>query len=308
MGDPTIACMTEAIADQARAPRRFGGLGTVPALLLVAAAVHLATTIAAQASIGEPWLLEPAIVIGRLTEVMSFVTAAAVVFGSERWPGGHGWLLSGALVLALQGVLDIALQAWTWWALSPGAFALAELDQTFAYVRGVAALLTTVAAPALLAAGILASPATASGNRTRRRAVAVLALLGLAALVAGVALAVAVSSRSPVPAFDVGYFALSGIGLAGLAGLGASAVHRLPAHYRMPELLIGVGAGLAVANGVWQSTVYLYWVLQGFAGSFGWLQTLPNALGLIGLVAVALGFAAGRIVPPRHARAPERRW
>ncbi len=300
--------MTEGIGAQRAAPRQFGGLGLVPALLLVAGAAHLLLATAVQGVIGQSSFFAPAIVIGHLTEAMSFVLAAAVVLGMERWPDGRSWLVAGAIALVVQGILDIVLQAWFWWIFSLEPFELPGLNQTFAWVRGVAALLTAIAAPALLATGILASPPTSRGNRQRARAVALLVLLGLAALAAGIVLAVVVAGRSPVPAFDVAYFALSGMGLAGLAALGASALHRLPAHYRMPELLIGIGAGMAVANGAWQTIVNLYWVLQGFADSFGWLQALPNALGLIGLVTVALGFAAGRIVPPRHARAPDRGW
>ncbi len=298
--------MTEGIGVRRAPPRQFGGLGLVPGLLLGAAVAHLLLITAVQVAIGQSSLSAPAIVVGHLTEAMSFVLAGAVMLGIGRWPRARPWLVAGAIVLVVQGLLDIALQAWFWWTFSLDPFDLPGLNQTFVWVRGVASLLTTIAAPALLAAGMLASPATSPGNPARRRAVALLALLGLAAVTIGTGLAVVVAARSPIPAFELVDFALSGIGLAGLAALGGAAVHRLPAHYRMPELLIAIGAGLAVANGVWQSIMTLSWVLQGFGSSFGWLQTVPNVLGLIGLIAVALGFAVGRIVPPRGARPPER--
>lgn len=300
--------MAEGIAER-QVPLSFAGrLGLAPGLLLVAAVLHLALATAAQAAIGQVSLVEPATVIGHLTDAGSFVLAAAVLAGTNRWPGGRRWLILGAVALATRGVLDTALQAWMWWAFSLGPWRLAALDQTFPYVRGIAALVAGVAAPALLAKGLMATPATSSSNPARRRAAAALVLLGLVGLAVDLRLAPAMATRSPISTFDATSQVLGGLALAGMAALGAVALHRLPAHYRMPELLIGIGAGLSVAGGTGQAAVHLGLVLIGPIGAYPGLMTLTGAVMLVGLLGMIGGFAVARIVPPRGARPPRRAW
>lgn len=290
------------------ASRAGAGLGLAPALLLVAALGDLALATAAQVAVGQVSLLEPAIVIGHLTEAGSFVLAAAVLVGMVRWPAARSWLIAGALALAVRGVLDASLQAWLWWSFSLGPWDVAQLDQTFPYVRGIAALLAGAAAPALLAAGLMAASAASPGNPGRRLATAGLALVGLVGLAIGLRLAPAMFTQNPSSLFDAASQVLDGIALAATAALGAAAIHRLPRHYRMPELLIGLGAALSAAGGIGQAAVLLGWVLVGPIEATTRLMTVAGAVVLVGLALVSLGFAVARIVPPRGARPPERAW
>lgn len=300
--------MAEGIADRRVPPRAFAGGRLVPVLLLLAALLHLALATAVQLAIGQVSLPEPASVIAHLTDAGSFVLAAAVLAGMDRWPGARPWLIAGAAALATRGVLDMALQAWSWWSFSLGPWEIAELDQTFPYVRGLAALLAGAAAPVLLAIGLIASPAASSSNPGRRWAMAALGLVGLVGLAIGLRLAPAMVNQNPRSLFDAAYQVLDGLALAGMAALGAAAIHRLPPHYRMPELLLGVGAALSAAGGIGQAAVLLGWVLIGPINATTRLTTVAAAVGLLGLLVLILGFVVARIVPPRGARPPERAW
>jgi len=306
--------MAEGAMGRPAKTRAVGGIGWVPGLLLAAAAIDLVIQSLAQASYGPASGFEPGRIVGQLMSASVFVLAAAVVFGMDRWPLARPWLIVGVFALVIRGVLDVALEGWMWWLFAGPSDRLAELTgpgtviQGAMYVRGLVALLAGAAAPALLAAGLFMAQPLSAANRARRRAIICMVALGVVALAAHLLVAVTAMGRSPEPWLEAPYELLLGLSYAATALLGAAALHRLPRHYRMPELLIAIGAAMFVANAAWQTVVWLGVILDAPFGLIDWPQWLPNYLGFVGMAAIIGGFAVARIVPPRGARPPERAW
>src|SRR5688572_6079084 len=65
---------------------------------------------------GSSWYFDVGLVGGAIPSAVPFVIAAAVVAGAFRWPATRPWLLIAAGLLALHGLLDLAMDVWlAWW-------------------------------------------------------------------------------------------------------------------------------------------------------------------------------------------------
>jgi hypothetical protein len=290
------------------APSRISG---VVWLLLAAAAV--ATNVHGLSRglvvVGPYANVNPADVVSLLGSATAFLTAAAVVIGAGRWPAGRRLLLWGAAALALHALLELGIDAWIAWArTTPERFSTAPQ-----IVLAGRALMTAGlhAAGWLLLAGGLWMGLGRRPLPAPRGADSVgitVALLGAALCAAGIV----TSDRLVGPAaLELGVplhlaYILNALSWLGMALLSAVALRRLPARDRVPELLIGTGASVAMLVAAYQQLVPLVASPQGVPFDMtGWIFTFPHAMGVLGAVAVAVGFAIARIAPRREVVSPQ---
>ena len=196
----------------------------------------------------------------------------------------------------------VGIVAWIAWGQRvPELFT--DTPQLILAARAVTSSLLSVAGWLLLAAGLwtgLPGRATAARGRPETIANSIL-VVGITLTAIGIATITRLTgqgSAAVVIGFNVGY-ALSVVSWTGMALLAAAAFRRLPEHDRVPELLIGVGASVAMI-------VAAYLQLMPFLvgtvpfDMVGWLFILPNAIGVVGWGAMIAGFALARIAPRRE--------
>jgi hypothetical protein len=179
----------------------------------------------------------------------------------------------------------------------------ADTPQLILAARAVTSALLSVAGWLLLATGLWTGlPGRGLGARAHQETIAnTILAVGIALTATGIATATRLAGQGTaavVIGFAVGY-ALSIVSWTGIALLAAAAVRRLPAHDRVPELLIGVGAAVAMIVGAYLQLMPLIVGTVPF-DMVGWLFILPNAIGVVGWGAMIAGFALARIAPRRE--------
>ena len=261
-----------------------------PWMLAVAAMIAIALGTVARGYFGLDWFFNTDNLTDSLPLALPFLVAAGVMVGVNRWTPGRTWLLAGAWLLALHGVLDVSFelqlaslmtdgQAFGWAAAEPwltARYVLNGASQTFAF--------------GALAIGMLRSPA-AKWSRTRRWVAALIAV-AVGATATGllvVNLTVPVTAPGRTPVLLIGLVLYSGFvaaaGALAIAGLRA-APRRLP----IPELLIAASAAIyAINRGL------AWWLLGIVPPDSALLWTTNARFADAALLALAVGFGSGAL-------------
>lgn len=271
-------------------PLAAWAVGAVAAVALVLGAVI-------RGFIGTEWYWDASLLVDALPAALPFVLGAAILAGAFRWPASRAWLVAGATLFVVRGLILVARDAWfaSWMngagsppgdveqTLMVAGFALAEL----AFIGGMAAMATALwrFAP--------------SGRRIegwRRAGLAIVALVGALGIVGvGVYVNTVIQSDIPRPPIEIAYWLLlAGTALAAIA-VATATVLAIPDGHRLPEITIATGA--------------LVWLAS--TGGINWSIALPPEPGLeaivlifargvvVGLVVMAAGFALARLFPAR---------
>lgn len=245
-----------------------------------------------------------------VTGAAPFLLAAAVLISAPRWPAGRRWLLAGAALLALNGLMRTLGDAWWAWRMSEPAAPEGLLQGAFV-VANLIAVAAVALAPLCLTAGL-------GGVDSRRRAhpvaVGLTALVALAAAVAGLGLGIREiawafemeSDQGAFIALGVAYRLLLTLGGVALAVLALAALRVLPLTAAMPEVLIALGAAVAAAGltANWAAQALLS--IEAQSAYQGWVWTLPWAIESIGKVVLITGFAAAGLGAASARRSADR--
>lgn len=274
-------------------------------LLLVGAIVHLGVRIApdSYSLFGPYFLVDAGMVMDWIQSVTLFVLAAAVVLASERWPTGRRQLLMGAMALAVVALLRLGFDIW--WAVWDASGHVYEGSQAWLLGGYIAEGVLYLLAHALLAAGLWTARVHQHAGRARA---ALVALTGLGGLVAtSVGLWAATRTLDFQPGDSVAYAAammtLTAAGFASLAILALAAARAAPERGGLTEVLIAVGALIAVLAAAWnRGVVYVIPFQEVPLEAFIWYFTVPFAAEVLGLLMMIAGFGlAGRAVRRAHA-------
>jgi hypothetical protein len=218
--------------------RRVRG-GNLPAhvwLLLIAAAIQVAVLWMSRSAVTQPLPLSS--IVGIVSNVTSFVLAAAVLVGRRRWPSGKRWLVAGAAAFAVIGLFDLGRDLW--FAAQPyGNLSVDVTSQTLMRVRGTIVAALAIAAPFLLGVGLWISHHERA-SRARVAAMLVVGIVGSVATVGGVlevSISLGVAPQPPQP-FDDPLLILTGLNAAGLAVLAGAATRNLSSCWSLPDLPI----------------------------------------------------------------------
>ena len=244
------------------------------------------------------------LLVSTVEPAAAFILAAGVIISARRWPAARPWLLTAAAAFAIQGVLDAALQVWLYWMQGATAVQiLAWSDPLFA--RGGVVVTLRVAAPTLLAVGLWRIGQSVRTSTRQRAAIGVLAVIGLAAAAAGLELIVHPGvGGAAVPTEHQVLYVIEALVAPAFAALAISAVRAMHALDWLPAFPIAVGAGTAALAYGWLEWLSHRLLQDRPFGYLEWLVTLPNALVLMGLLAVAAGFAVAGLLDEstRHMR------
>jgi hypothetical protein len=120
-----------------------------------------------------------------------------------------------------------------------------------------------------------------------------LAALGLVATAGALVLSVTPGGHAvAMPAADRALYLMTALVPPAFTALAISAVRASRARAWLPETLMAAGAAVVIAATGWLDWLFSQRELQDLpSDQLGWLVTLPNALVLIGLLAVTAGFA-----------------
>lgn len=241
------------------------------------------------------------VLVSVLTSATPFILGAGVLIGARRWPAGRTWFLAAAAAFVLRGVLDAGLDLWLATSLPNNPPTDLSTWNAWMMARGLVAAALTLAAPASAAIGIwIASASTPPLTEWRRWAAVGLAALGLLATAVGGSLAVAPGTAGAdgwLITASVLYMVAAQAAVA-FAALAIAALRAMSDRDRSPELLMVGGVVVVLAATVWLDLGFQQMSTAVF--SVGWWLTLPNALVLIGLLAVAAGFATGGLTEPER--------
>ena len=230
-----------------------------------------------------------------ITGVAPFLLAAAVLIGAPRWPAGRGWLYAGAALIGIHGVMRTVADAWWAWRASDpiapeGAIQVALLSANLIAVSAVAL------GPLCLATGLARVQAV---RRMSPVAVAVIVLVGLAAVAAGAGLGAREitwmfelqSGDVATLGLNVAYRLLTTVGGVALVVLALAAVRARPLVGVTPEMLIAVGAVVAAAGltASWAGQALLS--IEAQSANLAWVWTLPSAVESTGKIILIAGFA-----------------
>ena len=267
----------------ARAIPALAWLSVAAAIIAVAFVMFRVSAMTQPLSIG--------LLVSTVEPAAAFILAAGVIISARRWPAARPWLLTAAAAFAIQGLLDAGLQVWLYWMqTAPVEQLLGWSDLLLA--RGIVVVTLRVAAPTLLAVGLWRIAPSVRASTRQRAAIGVLAVIGLAAAAAGLELIVHPGvGGAAVPTEYQVLYVIEALIAPAFAALAISAVRAMRARDWLPAFPIAVGAGTAALAAGW-----LDWLTQRQwqelpFGYLEWLVTLPNALVLMGLLAVAAGFA-----------------
>lgn len=263
-------------------------------LLVIAAAIQL-LVLAASRGVFDARPLPLGAVVGILSGASPLLLAAAVLVGARRWPAGRRWLVAGAALFALRGLLDLGLDLW----LASWPIGNAPIDPTsegLMRLRGLIVDALTVAAPLLLAVGLWIGRPTDAFRGARRLVVVALGLLGILATTAGFFMtAVALTSSvvyRPASAMEALLLILTALHATAFAVLAIAATGTVR-FQRWPELAIASGATVwFLASGwlQWQSTE---WASQGRSPDWlGLMVSVSTFAALLGMVTLIVGFGA----------------
>jgi hypothetical protein len=260
---------------------------TVPwqAWVCVAAGVlAIAVGTVARGFLGSEWFFTADNVADSLPLALPFLVAAGVMLGVNRWADGRRWLVVGAWLLALHGVLDVALELQLASIMSDPATVAAS--EPLLVARSLLNWASHALGFGALAAGLWRSSAGDWRRLTRWAAAIVALMIGIA--VAGlfaVNLAVAASLLTPPV---VAVVVLGGAGFAAAGALAIAALRAAPRSGAIPELLIAAGAGIYGLNRGFA------WALFGILPpDSGLLRLAYTDIGDGALLALAIGFGSG---------------
>lgn len=233
--------------------------------------------------------------IGLASTAMTFVLAAVVVLGARRWAQGRRLLLAGALLIAVRGVMDLGLEAYFawWWSTDPRL--QTDAERTLLTVRAFVGGISLVTAFALLGLGLWAARSRPlAPTRGRLAWTAVIGTIGVVAAAGALVVAAAYAS-APLDAANGVLQAMLAIQAMALAAVGIAALWCRPDVDPLPEVAIAVGVALVVATMAWSQWFLALVPPQDVDFAWiGWAYTLPSGLGLVGLIAMAIGFFTGR--------------
>lgn len=266
--------------------------------LVAAAAVAIAIGTLARGFIGSEWHYDSNLVVEALPSAMPFILAAAVVTGAFRWPASRGWLLIGAALLVLRGVLEVGADWWIAGFPNRVPMEQSELERAVLYVRFIVSELALIAAFATLAIALWRSTSRRPRWATWQRAgIIAVAAMGVAAAAGAATLGSIAISISPEQLTEAAYWFLEAMGLAAAAALAVAALASVPDRHGLPELIIAIGATIfTVSSG---GTDWLLAIIGMAAVSPDALLILSRGA-MAGLLVVAAGFAATQIFPARQ--------
>lgn len=284
-------------ADADAAPA-FSGLPRASILLLVGAVVHLVVSVLARSALQVITDLSPAAMVSYALGAMPLVVAAAILAGRDRWPAGRGWLTAAAVAYVVIAALDFVLWVTlaTVWPPVPGAG-----YQVFAMLRSVAWLSASFAAPLLAAAGLWREGAASAGAApfaARRLAVvlaAAVVVLAVVPIIGSVGNGRSFMTFLRDEPILVALTVLLLLTPIAVAVLGGAAVRAMPRRYLLPEALVATGSFAAALGTATMSAVSTVLGGPAWQGLIGPVVTGAQAVALVGLAIVALGFFTARI-------------
>jgi hypothetical protein len=274
------------------------------AWLLVAAAGIELLALAFSQGLFETQPFRFAVLVSVLTSATPFLLAAGIIAGARRWPSARPWLLVAAAAFTLRGVLDAGLVVWLASVQNLPADSIATWNGLMD-ARALAVGIIGVGAPALLAVGLWVPPRPSSPvSQARRLTMVALTGLGVVATVGGLLLAATPGGQTmPMPVLLRLLYIVTALALPAFTALAVAAVRAMPARDRLPELLMIAGVAVVLVATGWLDWLFSQRQLQELpSGLLGWLVTLPNGLVLVGLLAVAAGFAVAGLTESRAAQ------
>jgi hypothetical protein len=273
-------------------------------LLLGAAAVHVVVQVLGLGLNSGIRDSSPLVIMSVLLKATSFVLAAAALIGAQGWPAGRFWLLAGAGLFAIAGILDLGLWVWSWaqnWGTGTHPD-VTDIAGWWLNAGAAAEAAASAGASLLIAVGLwVARPSPGQVRPGGRALLLGIAIVGLAAATGLILVGISITSlHAEVGTLE---YPLLALGVATMTGIALVSVTILPRIGRLPEVSIAVGALLTVAA----------------RGAMAWLSFTPaneprlwmldvivglNGVELVGLLTLAGGLAMGRLVAPvvREAR------
>lgn len=247
---------------------------------------------------GPYFLADGDMVIGWIRAVAPFLLAASVIVGADRWPAGRRHLRFAAGALAMFAVLSLVHDAW-WavWEMNPGE--IPATVQPWLIAREVGAGVVVLVAYGLMALGLWLGSAR---PLSRGRLLTMAGIGALALAVTAVGLWTLTLYRAPdggtlTAATVIASGVLTPLGFVALGAVGIAAIRAMPEQESVPELLIAVGATLAMAGAAWS---WSFWALipqpDVAPEVVALLASVPGAAVAIGMVAMVGGFVAAALV------------
>lgn len=255
-------------------------------LLGAATVVALIIGTVARGFIGDEWIFTAHNFGESIRSALPLLIATAVVVGAGRWPAGRVWLLTGAWLLAVVGVLWVIFDVQFAQIVNRGGRGFQDLEPWF-FLGGVAGGLSLVLGFGALATGIW---------RSRRegwpgfRAAAAIAVVVVTALAAAAPLAAiwSLGAYGSLPSTIVS-LTLTTAGTVAVGALAVAAVRGGPSRGSIPELFIAAGAAIyAAAEGL---SWLLFMTSELGSQTLGSLEPLAD----VALLLVGMGFASGAV-------------
>jgi hypothetical protein len=298
--------MHEELAAEEHRAARPGWVGWAAALLTLGAAISLVVQLLPRwYQIFGPYLIiDPDLALDAVTSATLFALPAAVLLGSARWPAGRRWLCWGAAALAVLALTSLVREAWfAAFLASPDASSqFPDGAWTAVWLGGTAAM---VVGHALLAVGLWVGTggSAASSPPLVRAAGAFVAMASVGVFLASAWTAlIAPWNGIQTAILATGGGILLGAAYAALALVAFAALRAMPRVAALPELLIAVGATLAMLSGagLWVlPSLVLGEVSDVITGVFLALRTASA----VGLLLLAVGFGLGAVGGVRGNRA-----
>ena len=255
-----------------------------------AAILAIAVGTVARGFLGQDWFFNADNVADSLPLALPFLVAAGVMLGADRWAPGQTWLLAGAWLLALHGLLGVVFELQVASITNDGAISATD---PWPVVNGLLDGSSHALGFSALAIGMWRS----SSNEWRRVpawaafVVAAVTAVTVAGLLA-TNLAVVAQAQVPTP-YVVASVVLYAAFVAAAAALAIAALRATPPTRPFPELLIAAGAAIYGINRG------LAWWLSGVLPPDSGLHRLTfTDIADAALLAVAIGFASGALFRP----------
>jgi len=267
-------------------------------MLIGAAAVHAIVHALRAGMINRAPYVQPAGVIGVLEAAAGFLLPAAIIIGVDRWPAGRRWLLGAAALFTIAGVLNLGMQAWFAWSQTQDLPMISDTVQSVMVARAFVSVSATTVGMFLVAGGLwLARPPRSVRGRRGTAAAIAIGVLGLVALGGGLALASIIRNDFRTSAL----YGLTALGSGGTALVAIAALRCIPRRGTLPELLVAIGAALAVVAVAWTHWLLVLQPLQDIPRELGWVIIFPVAIGVLGMLVAVVGFAFTRLFPQPEA-------